>query len=211
MKACERVTQRFWCPGRGDPADPWQWKQGETKDQALVKAIRFICCSREFKAGAKVLVFVNASADPRGNVERVVQLLEASEILEPGDIEGFGRTRNLWYSDDIYNRFRDESCPQPRVLVTTDVLSRGFDFFTCAWVVNHDYPSGGRNALLKYVHRIGRTGRGDRTGTALTLLEELELRFAKELLPIAIANGHWVTDYIWLEAECRNVWRYRET
>ncbi|CAE7672852.1 RH20 [Symbiodinium sp. CCMP2456] len=217
LKACERVTQRFWCPGRADPADPWQWRQGETKDQALVKAIRSICCSRdgtpvpdEIKAGAKVIVFVNADRDPKGKVGRVVQLLEEAGVLEPGDIEGFGRTRSLWYSDVIYNKFRDGSCPQPRVLVTTDVLSRGFDFFNCAWVVNYDYPSGGRNALLKYVHRIGRTGRGDRTGTALTLLEELELRFSRELLPIATANGHRVSDYIWLERECRNVKRYQD-
>ena len=138
LKACERVTQRFWSPGRGDPTDPWQWKHGETKDQALIKAIRFICCSRdgkpvpdEIKAGAKVIVFVNAGDDARENVLRLVGLLQDSGIVDNGDIEGFYRSQSFAYSDDAYNKFRDCSCPQPRVLVTTDVLSRGFDFFTC--------------------------------------------------------------------------------
>ena len=77
-------------------------------------------------------------------------------------------------------------------------LLRGFDCFTSAWVVSYGYPSGGRNALLKHVNRIGRIGRGDQTGTALTLLEEPELRFSRDLLAIAKANGHPVSDCICL-------------
>ena len=51
---------------------------------------------------------------------------------------------------------------------------------------------------------IGRTGRGDQTGTALTLLEEPELRFSRDLLAITKANGHRLSDYIWLEKEVPN-------
>ena len=52
--------------------------------------------------------------------------------------------------------------------------------------------------MLKHVNRIGRIGRGDQTGTALTLLEEPELRFSRDLLAIAKANGHPVSDCICL-------------
>jgi len=55
-----------------------------------------------------------------------------------------------------------------RVLVTTDLLSRGLDIHSISHVVNFDMPS----SIEDYVHRIGRTSRGqDGTGHALTFFE----------------------------------------
>jgi ATP-dependent RNA helicase RhlE len=58
------------------------------------------------------------------------------------------------------------------VLVATDVAARGLDIDGITHVVNYEVPSS-REA---YVHRVGRTGRADATGTALTLVAPEELR-----------------------------------
>ncbi|HKK22269.1 MAG TPA: helicase-related protein, partial [Pseudohaliea sp.] len=52
------------------------------------------------------------------------------------------------------------------VMVATDVAARGLDVRSLALVVNFDLP----NAPEDYVHRIGRTGRGGDTGTAVSLI-----------------------------------------
>jgi ATP-dependent RNA helicase RhlE len=59
-----------------------------------------------------------------------------------------------------------------RVLVATDVAARGLDIDGITHVVNYEVPSS-REA---YVHRVGRTGRADATGTALTLVAPEERR-----------------------------------
>ncbi|KAI0565319.1 DEAD-box ATP-dependent RNA helicase 35 [Gracilaria domingensis] len=52
------------------------------------------------------------------------------------------------------------------VLVATDVAAKGLDFPNIRHVINYDMPKD----IQTYVHRIGRTGRGDQTGTATTFL-----------------------------------------
>ena len=64
-----------------------------------------------------------------------------------------------------------------RVLVATDVAARGLDIDGITHVVNYEVPSS-REA---YVHRVGRTGRADATGTALTLVSPEEHRALQAL------------------------------
>lgn len=54
------------------------------------------------------------------------------------------------------------------ILVTTDILARGIDFTNVNLVINYDFP----NSMLAYIHRVGRTGRAERTGTAVTLFTD---------------------------------------
>ena len=58
------------------------------------------------------------------------------------------------------------------VLLTTDLLARGLDVAGVSLVLNFDMPqdSTGDRALVKYIHRIGRTGRAGMHGTALSFL-----------------------------------------
>jgi ATP-dependent RNA helicase RhlE len=58
------------------------------------------------------------------------------------------------------------------VLVATDVAARGLDITDIDLVVNFDVPMHAED----YVHRIGRTGRAERTGKAITLVSELDGR-----------------------------------
>jgi ATP-dependent RNA helicase RhlE len=55
---------------------------------------------------------------------------------------------------------------QVDILVATDVLSRGIDVDGIDMVINYDCPRDAED----YVHRIGRTARGNKTGEAITLI-----------------------------------------
>lgn len=54
-----------------------------------------------------------------------------------------------------------------QVLLATDVASRGIDIDNVSHVINYDQPA----SYEDYVHRIGRTGRADKKGKALTFVE----------------------------------------
>jgi ATP-dependent RNA helicase RhlE len=64
-----------------------------------------------------------------------------------------------------------------RVLVATDVAARGLDITDIDLVVNYDVPMQAED----YVHRIGRTGRAERAGRAITLVSERDERRAAEI------------------------------
>jgi ATP-dependent RNA helicase RhlE len=59
-----------------------------------------------------------------------------------------------------------------RVVVATDVAARGLDVDGITWVVNFEVPT----SLDTYVHRVGRTGRAEAEGHALTLVAPEERR-----------------------------------
>lgn len=56
------------------------------------------------------------------------------------------------------------------VLVATDIIARGIDIDNIETVINYDVPHEGED----YVHRIGRTARADREGSAYTFISERE-------------------------------------
>ncbi|MBD1890785.1 DEAD/DEAH box helicase [Trichocoleus sp. DQ-A3] len=64
-----------------------------------------------------------------------------------------------------------------RVLVATDVASRGLDIDQLPHVVNFELP----NVPEDYVHRIGRTGRAGNEGRAVSLVSEDEYSFLKDI------------------------------
>ena len=65
--------------------------------------------------------------------------------------------------DKIVKEFRDG---QSRVLITTDLLSRGIDIQQISIVINYDIPK----EIESYIHRIGRSGRYGRKGVAINFV-----------------------------------------
>ncbi|CAL8091912.1 unnamed protein product [Calicophoron daubneyi] len=66
---------------------------------------------------------------------------------------------------------------QVRVLVATDLASRGLDFPTVDIVINHNVPIRPKD----YVHRVGRTARAGKAGLALTLCDLFEIKRLKAI------------------------------
>jgi len=64
-----------------------------------------------------------------------------------------------------------------RILVATDVSARGIDVPDVDYVINYDLPEKVEN----YVHRIGRTGRGERKGEAVSFCSSSEADLLKDI------------------------------
>jgi ATP-dependent RNA helicase RhlE len=60
-----------------------------------------------------------------------------------------------------------------RVLVATDIVARGLDISDVTHVINFDTPETPED----YIHRIGRTGRANKNGVAITFINELEQEY----------------------------------
>lgn len=96
-------------------------------------------------------------------VERIVAAMERVQVKTEalhGGVEQKDRFA-------ILDRFRSG---ENKVLITTDVAARGIDIPTMDYVINYDLPDDAEN----YVHRCGRTGRGNRRGQALSFCCDAE-------------------------------------
>ena len=88
---------------------------------------------------------------------------------------------------------------QSRVLVSTDLLSRGIDVQQISVVINYDIPKSVDN----YLHRIGRSGRYGRKGVAINFntpydapkLKAIEQHYGIEIEPFP-ANSEALTEYL---------------
>ncbi len=76
--------------------------------------------------------------------------------------------------DRVMNAFRTG---QTELLIATDVAARGLDIPHVSHVINYDLPSSAE----VYVHRIGRTGRAGREGSAITILDPREQRLLRSI------------------------------
>jgi ATP-dependent RNA helicase DDX19/DBP5 len=95
----------------------------------------------------------------------------------------------------VENEMRDQTMEAFRrgdtnVLITTNVLARGVDVENVCLVVNYDVPTdkGGAPDYETYLHRIGRTGRFGRKGTAISLVSD-----AKSLEVLAAIESHFTS------------------
>ncbi|XP_066983655.1 probable ATP-dependent RNA helicase DDX49 isoform X1 [Macrobrachium rosenbergii] len=77
---------------------------------------------------------------------------------------------------------------QVKVLIATDLASRGLDIPRVAMVINHKIP----NLPKTYIHRVGRTARAGRKGQAVTLVTPHDLKL---LLAIEAETNRKMTDF----------------
>ena len=82
--------------------------------------------------------------------------------------------KEQWERTEVLNKFKSSAL---KILVATDVAARGLDVKDIDTVINYDFPHSG---LEDYVHRIGRTGRAEKTGEAHTLFTKEDSKFAHD-------------------------------
>lgn len=74
----------------------------------------------------------------------------------------------------LVQRFRDG---QVKLVVATDIAARGLDVQDLSHVINYDLPDNPES----YIHRIGRTGRAGKEGTAIALIEPSDRRLLRSI------------------------------
>ena len=94
-------------------------------------------------------------------VDRLVAYLQHREY----DAQAIHGDMTQAHRDAVMGRFRSGTL---RILVATNVAARGLDIPAVSHVINYDMPDN----LEEYVHRIGRTARMGRPGTAISFVSE---------------------------------------
>jgi ATP-dependent RNA helicase RhlE len=105
------------------------------------------------------LEFVLVFSSRKVTVKEIVQSLNKVGLPAKGIHSDLNQQEREAVLLDFKNR-------KIKLLVATDVLSRGIDIKGINLVINYDIPSDAED----YIHRIGRTARGDNTGVALTFI-----------------------------------------
>lgn len=72
-------------------------------------------------------------------------------------------------------RFKSKKC---NILVCTDVAARGIDINDLTHVINYGLPQD----IDSYTHRIGRTGRAQKSGTAYTIVDQRDLGYLRKIV-----------------------------
>lgn len=92
------------------------------------------------------------------------------------------------------------------ILVATDLIGRGMDFAGVNTVVNFDFP----RTATEYIHRIGRTGRAGRNGSAVTFFTEEDIDQLRGVVNVMRAAGCQVPEWTLNLKKVRRSKRKRE-
>ena len=114
---------------------------------------------------SKVLIFV-ATKSTADNLAEILDFPEETSVIHAKKEQNY-RTRSIEKFE------RGES----RILIATDVISRGIDIEKISTVISFDTPFYPEN----YIHRIGRTGRASEQGKAILLYTEKEIQLKQEI------------------------------
>ncbi len=138
----------------------------------------------------KVMIFT----ETKRNADRIVDRLE--EMLGD-DLSVIHGNKAQSTRLNALNSFKEGKA---RVMVSSDVAARGIDIENVSHVINFDMPTN----YVEYVHRVGRTGRADKTGTAISfvsideeeLMEKVEALIGKPVLLEEIPEGVELTSQL---------------
>ncbi|AYV85292.1 MAG: mimivirus translation initiation factor 4a [Satyrvirus sp.] len=124
---------------------------------------------------AQGIIFTNSS----DTAEKLKDILDkqavriSSEVFH-GNLEE--KTRSNIYKNFVNNKIR--------LLISTDLTSRGLDIQSINVVINFDMP----DSVYTYIHRVGRSGRYGRKGTAISLL--VVNNHSDEIIKVNTINDH---------------------
>lgn len=124
-----------------------------THGKAKVDVLHDLLIKKEFE---KVLVF--------GRTKRGLQKLAIDLTRRGFGVTAIHGNKSQGQRQRSLEQFKSN---RVKVLLATDVASRGLDIDNISHVINFDLPE----SYDDYIHRIGRTGRADKKGIALTLVE----------------------------------------
>ncbi|MBL4709866.1 MAG: DEAD/DEAH box helicase [Flavobacteriales bacterium] len=106
---------------------------------------------------ASIIIFTSR----KSSVKDIVRDLKKMGM----DADGISSDLSQDEREEVLRMFRNKRL---RILVGTDIISRGIDIDSIDMVINYDVP----NDPEDYVHRVGRTARAKSTGTALTFIDQ---------------------------------------
>lgn len=132
------------------------------------KKLASLLCTLRNNTDKKIILFVAI----KKSVEFLNELLSSVGIANTalhGNIKQEQRTK-------VFFDFMKDS--EPGVLVATDVAARGLDFPNVDLIIQCDIPE----QIAQYFHRVGRTARGGKSGTAILILTETEKRITLDKL-----------------------------
>lgn len=115
--------------------------------------VRHILSQKNYEA---VIIFASTK-------EKVKSLYKT--LKKSFEVESFHSDLEQAEREDIMSRFKNKSL---KILIGTDIISRGIDVVGIELVINFDTP----NDPEDYVHRVGRTARADSKGEAITFINE---------------------------------------
>jgi superfamily II DNA/RNA helicase len=142
-KPAEGVTQRVYL----------------TFDNQKSKLIPLLLKEREHYTS--IIIFTSA----KEKVNEIIRELRQHKIPAKGISSNLDQTQR----EEVLSSFRSKNT---RILVATDVLSRGIDIKDINLVINYDVPHDAED----YVHRIGRTARANTKGEAITLVNPKDMQ-----------------------------------
>jgi superfamily II DNA/RNA helicase len=144
----EKISVKTGETARNVEQDIVRLNRGEDK----IDSLECLLSKKEF---LKVLIF--------GRTKHGVEKLSKDLIKRGFKAESIHGDKNQPKRQRALKAFRDN---ESQILVATDVAARGLDIPNVTHVINFDIPA----TYDDYVHRIGRTGRGNQVGTALTYI-----------------------------------------
>lgn len=115
----------------------------------------------------KVLIFCN-------NKRHADLLFEKIDELFPSEFGVIHSNKSQNFRLRTMQSFHDEKL---RGIITTDIMARGLDIPDVSHVINFEVPE----VPEQYIHRIGRTGRAEKSGIALSFITEKEQNFFIEI------------------------------
>jgi ATP-dependent RNA helicase DDX5/DBP2 len=148
------------------------------KEDMLVSLLNDTCATPgDVRTVTKTLVFANRKDKIDGMKDSLRDAGFRPHVIH-GDVAQVARER-------VMARFRKDKFG---ILLATDVAARGLDISDIRMVVNYDMPA----QVEQYVHRIGRTGRAEREGYAVTFFTRADQDTAAELAQVMARAGQEV-------------------
>ena len=129
----------------------------------------------------KMIIFVNT--------KRIAESLKFSLREKSFRVENLHGGKTQQQRDQVLSKFR--TC-RSGVLIATDVAARGLDVNDINVVLNFDFPL----AIEDYVHRIGRTARGNKEGIAITFFTDENKAMSNNLVKILKQTNQEVPDWL---------------